>query len=459
MVVVDAIETVRSCFESGLTRSLDWRKRQLSNLESLITENRDALCEALASDLGKPHLESWGTDLHPALAHTRFLRKNIDSWAKPQKVRLPLLGQPAKAYTVAEPLGVCLIMSPWNYPILVTLTPLASALAAGNTAVVKPSELSPTTSELLGSLATSYLDDEAVQFCQGGSEVAEELLRHRFDHIFFTGSSRVGRIVAQAAAASLTPLTLELGGKSPTYVDRSADISAAAKRIAWGKFLNAGQSCIAPDYVLVHGDVREHFIDELATTVDSFFGNDARTSSDFGRIVSPTHFERLESMITAEDCGDVVVGGSVDCEARYVDPTVLVEPAPTSKVMTDEVFGPILPVLSVPSVSEAVAFIKGKPKPLALYLFATDQSVKASILNQTSSGTVLINHTMFQIAMPDLPFGGVGDSGYGRNHGRRGFETFSNIKSVMHKPSGYELDVIYPPTSKFKKSVLKRLLR
>ncbi len=456
---MESIETVRACFESGKTRSLSWRKRQLLSLESLITENRDELCEALATDVGKPLSEAWAADLHPALNHIRFLHKNFSSWAKPQKVALPLIGQPARAYTVAEPLGVCLIMSPWNYPVLLTLTPLASALAAGNAAVVKPSEIAPATAKLLSSLAGSYLDSDAVQFCQGGPVMAEELLSHSFDHIFFTGSTRVGRLVAQAAASSLTPVTLELGGKSPAIVDRSANIASAAKRIAWGKFLNAGQSCIAPDHVLVHGDVKQQFVEELQNSVEAFFGDDPESSPDFGRMVSAKHTSRVEAMIKANDSGQVVLGGEVNHTSRYVAPTILVDPEPTSAVMTDEIFGPVLPVLSVPSTTHAISLVRAGPKPLALYLFATEQSVKAAVLNQTSSGSVLINHTMFQFAIPALPFGGVGDSGQGRNHGHKGFENFSNIKSVMHKPSGYELDVIYPPATKTKKSILRRLLR
>ena len=456
---MNPVSQCRAYFDTGATRSIEWRKKQLSALEDLLVSERDVLCAALATDLGKPEAEAWGTDLYPALAHCRHVRKNLAKWVKPRRVRLPVSAQPGKAYTLAEPLGVCLLLVPWNYPVLLSLTPLATILAAGNAAVLKPSELAPATSKALAASCHQYLDANAVRVVEGGVSETESLLTNRFDHILFTGSARVGRIVSAAAAQTLTPITLELGGKSPALVDGSADLSKAAKRIAWGKFLNAGQSCISPDYVLVDQTVVEQFLTELTSTITSFFGNDPRKSRDLGRIIDVKNVSRLSALLDGTDPEKILIGGTIDEETRYVAPTVVVNPGADSALMSDEIFGPILPVISTHSVEESLEFTSQYSKPLALYLFSNDAATKEHVLKSSTSGTVGINHTMFQLAVPGLPFGGVGESGHGRYHGKIGFDRFSNTKSVVDKPVRPEIGVIYPPLSRIKKRVLHRILR
>lgn len=454
--LVEAVATARAAFARGITRPIAWRQRQLDALSILLEEGEEAILDAVATDLGKPRLEGWITEVAFTRSEVALARKQVARWTRPRRVSLPLSALPGKGRIRPEPLGTVLIMAPWNYPVQLLLAPLAAALAAGNSVVLKPSELTPATSAVVADLVARHLDPEAVRLVEGGPEVAQALLAQRWDHIFFTGSTAAGRIVMQAAAEHLTPVTLELGGKSPAIVDASADVEVAARRIAWGKFLNAGQTCIAPDHVLVHADVHDELVTRLVEAVRSFYGADPRTSPDFARIVNQRHHARLVGLL--DGSGEVVVGGDHDVDTCYLAPTVLVGTDPDAPAMAEEIFGPILPVLSVPSVEAAIDAVNDRPKPLALYVFAADDDVVDRVLDATSVGGVCVNHTILHITPPDLPFGGVGPSGTGRYHGRSGFDAFSNLKSVLHKGNRPDPNLLYPPYTATKARIIRRAL-
>ena len=453
--VVKALSTARKTFESGRTRDASWREKQLEGLIRLLEENDERLIAALDADLGKPRAEGWTTDLGTTATEISYIRKNIRKWMKSRKVRVPMVAQPGRGFIKPEPLGVILVITPWNYPISLLLNPLAAVFAAGNTAVCKPSELAPECSKLMAELLPQYVDPGAALVVEGDVEVATELLEQKWDHIFFTGSTNVGQIVMQAAANHLTPVTLELGGKSPTIVDESADLTAAANRIAWGKFLNAGQTCIAPDYVFAHENIREELIDGIKQAVSGFYGSDPQASPDYARIVSERHLNRLTGLL---DDGTVVLGGNYDASDRYLEPTILVDPSEDSAVMSDEIFGPILPILSFMDLEEVIGFVNTRPKPLALYIFSNTKKVVDDVISQTSSGGVCVNHSLLHYGVSDLGFGGVGDSGTGRYHGKSGFDQFSNMKSVLKKSSKPELSLLYPPYTAKKEKIFRKFV-
>ena len=445
---------LRATFESGRTRPLAWREAQLGGLRRMMVEGEADLVEALRADLGRPRVEAFAADIGHTKAELRHLAKHVSSWVKPTKVRLPATVAPAKGWIVPEPLGVALVIAPWNYPIQLLIEPLGAALAAGNCVLAKPSELAPASSAVMARLLPQYVDPDAVVVVEGGVDETTALLAERWDHIFFTGSTAVGHVVAAAAAKHLTPTVLELGGKSPTYVHRSADLDVAARRIAWGKFLNAGQTCIAPDYVLVDHEVKDALVDKLSRQIGDFYGADAKASSSFGRIVNDRHVARLQGLLDA-GAGTVATGGQVDAAERFVAPTVTVEPSADSPVMQEEIFGPILPVLGVDGPDEAKSFVAARPKPLALYLFADQDDVVDDIVDATTSGGVCVNQTLMHIVPADLPFGGVGDSGTGAYHGKAGFDAFTHRKSVLRKPTRPDLKLLYPPY----KPLVERLVR
>jgi len=450
-----AVQRLRRTFGSGVTRPLEWRRTQLQRLAALAKENRDRLVEALRQDFGKPTVEAMLADVASVAADANEASKQLKKWMKPERVPTPASQKPGRARIVREPLGVVLIIAPWNYPVQLLLCPLVGALAAGNCAVLKPSELTPHTSAVLADLVPRYLDPDAVALVEGAVPETEALLAERFDHIFYTGGGRVGRVVMEAAARHLTPVTLELGGKSPCIVDETANVSVAARRIAWGKFLNAGQTCVAPDYVLVHESRESELIEELGAAIREFYGEQPKASTDFARIVNASHHERLSQLLKD---GEPVIGGETDAEQRYIAPTVLRQVALDSDVMTDEIFGPILPVLPVADVDEAIAFASAREKPLALYVFSEDAAVAERVTQETSSGSVCVNHVIWQIANPNLPFGGVGPSGTGAYHGRHSFETFSHRKPVVTKTTRFDQKFAYPPFGRMKTALLKRLL-
>jgi aldehyde dehydrogenase (NAD+) len=437
---------LRTAYEAGITRPLQWRREQLRALRRLLVEHAPEFDLALNEDLGKPPAEA-------RLAETGFLIREIDHtlrhlkrWLAPRRAGVPMFLQPASARIVPEPLGVVLVIAPWNYPLQLALAPLIGALAAGNAALVKPSELALSTSVLLARLLPKYLDPRAVAVIEGGAEETTVLLEQRFDHIFYTGNGRVGRVVMAAAAKNLTPVTLELGGKSPVWVDDSIDIEAAARRIAWAKFMNCGQTCVAPDYVLATPAVADRLSPALARAIVELYGADPWSSHDYGRIINARHFKRLATLL---DEGRVVAGGQTDATQRYIAPTVLDYVAPDAFVMRDEIFGPILPIVRVPGLDAALAHIRKGDKPLALYAFTNDADARERIENETSSGAICFNVAMVHLGAPDLPFGGVGESGMGAYHGRRSVEIFSHFKPVLKKPLWPDtLHSIMPPYGK-----------
>jgi aldehyde dehydrogenase (NAD+) len=449
------VARLRATYATGRTRPVAWRRQQLQQLRALLTEHEDDLLAALATDLGKPRLEAWATDVGFVVNEIDHALKHLNRWTRPSRVRTPLATKPSRGRVIREPLGAVLIIAPWNYPVQLALSPLIGAIAAGNVAVVKPSEVAPATAAALGRLVPQYLDADAFAIVEGAVPETTALLDQRWDHIFYTGNGRVGRVVMEAAARNLTPVTLELGGKSPAIVDASANLEVAARRIAWGKFLNAGQTCIAPDYVLVAKGLEDRFVELVRRCVFDFYGQDPKASADFARIVNGSHFDRLVSLL---DSGTAAVGGEHDAATRFIAPTVLRDVLPESPVMQEEIFGPILPVLPVTDVEEAIAFVNGREKPLALYVFADDRKVQEAVLDGTSSGGACVNATLFHVAVADLPFGGVGDSGIGAYHGKASFDVFSHAKSVLKRSTRPDPDLAYPPYTDRKEKLTRRFL-
>ena len=450
------VARLRASFDAGRTKPIAWRRAQLRALRRLLVEERPTLEKALQDDLGKPALEAHTTEIGYVINEIDHTLKHLASWLRPKRVTVPMAMAPAKARWVREPLGLVLIISPWNYPINLTLAPLVGALAAGNAAVLKPSELSPATSSALAESLPRYLDGEAVAVVEGGVAESTTLLEERFDHIFYTGNGAVARIVMAAAVKHLTPVTLELGGKSPAVVEPGVDMATTARRLAWGKFTNAGQTCVAPDYVLAIGASAAELQRELAAAITEMFGADPKASPDYGRIVNERHLDRLSALL---DSGEVVAGGRVDREDLYMAPTVLGNVDPSSPVMAEEIFGPILPVVSVPDLDAAIAFVNERDKPLALYAFTDSQVTKRRLLTETSSGGVGFGLPIAHLAVPDLPFGGVGESGMGAYHAQASIDTFSHVKSVLDKSLALDtMRLAYAPITQFKEKVLRRML-
>lgn len=453
--IADTVARLRRAYESGITRPVEWRRTQLRQLLALVKENSDALEEALREDLGKCRFESFIGETGFLAGELKYALKHLDRWVKPRKAKAPLPVLPAKARIVPEPLGVVLIISPWNYPLQLALGPLIGAIAAGNAAIVKPSEVAPATSAIIARLVPKYLDRDAVAVIEGGVSETTTLLAQRFDHIFYTGNGTVGRIVMKAAAEHLTPVTLELGGKSPCIVDEDVDLDVAARRIVWGKFFNAGQTCVAPDYVLVHERIAPRFLDKVKDTLRDFYGDDPKQSRDFARIINSRHHARLSKLLAN---GEVVAGGQADAKERYIAPTVLKNVSPDAPVMQEEIFGPILPVLEVPSVEAAIDFVNERDKPLALYVFTNDRDHARRVIDHTSSGGACINDCVSHLAPPELPFGGVGPSGMGAYHGKASFDTFTHEKSVLDKATKLDAPLRYPPYVDQKLKWAKRLM-
>jgi aldehyde dehydrogenase (NAD+) len=454
----ELLEGLRATFAAGTTRPLAWRREQLKAMLRLLTENEAALSAAITEDLGRHPLEAYSLDVGVSLLHIKHMLKHLADWMKPQRVSPGMLALPGTAEIISEPLGVVLVIAPWNYPIQLLVVPLAAALAAGNCVVAKPSELSAATSSLLASLIPKYLDTSAVAVVEGAVAETTALLERRFDHIFFTGSTPVGRVVMQAAAKHLTPVTLELGGKSPTIVAADADINVAARRIAYGKSVNAGQTCVAPDYVLVHNSVKLRLVERLRHEIAEFFGPDQSSSESFGRIVSERHLERLRGLADSAG-GEVHAAGEADSARRYMPTTIIVDPDPASTLMQEEIFGPVLPVIGVDSIDEAIAFVNAREKPLALYVFTGNQAVADTVLAETSSGGACINHTLMHLVPDELPFGGVGTAGTGSYHGKASFDTFSHRKSVLRKPTRFDPKFLYPPYTGLKSKLLRTVFR
>jgi len=443
---------LRQTFDSGKTRPIEWRLHQLSEIDRMLRDHETDFAEALKADLGKCRFEVDLTETSFVQAEVKYARKHLDDWMSPQKVRTPLMAQPGKSYIQPEPKGVVLIIAPWNYPMSMVMAPLVGAVAAGNCAVMKPSEITSHTSAALARIIPRYLDPEAFAVIEGGVAETTELLEQRFDHILYTGNERVARIVMAAAAKHLTPVTLELGGKSPCLIDKSADIDVAASRIAWGKFINAGQTCVAPDHVLVHREVATRFIDALAAKIREFYGDDPSQSPDYCRIASERHTERFVKLLEGQR---IHTGGQVDVAKRYVAPTIVLDPSPDSPLMQEEIFGPVLPVITVDEMHHAIKFVADRPKPLALYLFSRSTVLEEVVLSRLSAGSVCINDAVLFMVSPELPFGGIGNSGMGRYTGWYGFETFSHMKPVMRRSFRFDAPMRYPPYTEQKARLLK----
>jgi aldehyde dehydrogenase (NAD+) len=448
---------MKATFQAGITRPLAWRRRQLEALRELLVEREAELLDALHRDLGKSSIEGWMTELRHVSNEIGVVLRHLDRWTRPKRVGVRAVLRPGRATIVPEPLGVVLVIAPWNHPVHLLLLPMAYALAAGNAVVGKPSEISSETSAALARWVPDYLDRDAVAVVEGDATVATALLAQHWDHIFYTGNGRTGRLVMEAAAQHLTPVTLELGGKSPVIVDRTANVEVAARRVAWGKFLNAGQTCVAPDYVLVDRSVESRFLAALTRAVHTFYGDDPDSCPDYGRIVNERHWDRLHALLEQARPGQVVIGGEGDRRSRYLAPTVLRDVTWDEPMMGEEIFGPLLPVLAVDSTAEAIAAITAHDKPLALYVFAEDQAVVDRVVAETSSGGVGVNVTLLQLGVPDLPFGGVGESGMGAYHGQAGFDTFTHRKAVFQRPTRPDPAVSYPPYTRLKQRVLRRV--
>jgi len=457
MLLSTSIAAMRQPVSAGTTRPRAWRLEQLNRLERAITERRDAVLSALASDLGKPPVEAY-FELVAVQQEIQLVRSRLRRWMAPRSVGLPVFMQPGRAEVIREPLGCVLVIGPWNYPFLLSLQPLVSALAAGNTVVLKPSEHAPATSALIAELLSAAFPANTVQVVQGDGPVAQALLQEHFDHIFFTGGERVGRLVMEAAARHLTPVTLELGGKSPAVVLRDADLEVSARRLVWGKCLNAGQTCIAPDYLLVDEAVQAPLVQRLSQRIEQCFGSDPLASPDLGSLVNQAQFERLHNLLEgARSRGQVLFGGASDAGQRRIAPTLIRVDSLEDPLMQDELFGPLLPVLSVSDLDEAIERINQRPKPLALYLFSKQRAAQEQILQRTSSGGVCFNDVVMQVGVPELPFGGVGNSGMGTYHGEAGFRTFSHERSVLRRPFRLDVPFRYPPYAG-KLPLVRRLL-
>ena len=434
----------RDCFLSGRTRPEAWRQAQLQALKAMLDEHHDEFCDALWTDLRRNRVDADLVDVANSAKEAEHALAHLRAWMAPQRMHVPVLLQPGRAEVRFDPLGVALIIGAWNYPIYLVLAPLVPAIAAGNAAVLKPSELSPACAEALARRIPDYLDQDAFSVVLGGVPETTALLEQKFDKIFFTGGPPVGKVVMAAAAKHLTPVALELGGKNPTIVHSSADLRVAARRIAHGRFVNAGQTCTAPDHVLVFSDVAPAFLDQLRTAIIEFYGEDPQQSPDYGRIVNDHHHDRLSRLLGS---GRVLVGGRTDKADRYIAPTVLVDVAPDAPVMQEEVFGPILPVLEVGSVEAVIAQVRSRPRPLGLYVFTEDKAVAEQILAATASGDACINDCAVQPLVPELPFGGVGNSGFGKYHGQWGFREFVNPRGVLDHSTMLDPGVRYPPYS------------
>lgn len=434
----------RNYFNSGSPKDLDFRLNALRKLSASINQNEIAILDALKADLNKSDIEGYMTEISNLQGELKFVIRNLPGWVKKRKTKTAVALFPAKCYVLAEPYGVVLIMSPWNYPLLLALDPLVGAIAAGNCAIIKPSQYSPQTSAIINKIISECFPPEYCAVVEGGRDVNAEILKQRFDYIFFTGSTAVGKVVMEAAAKNLTPLSLELGGKSPAIIDETADIKLAAKKLVFGKYINAGQTCVAPDYVLVHASREELLISELAFWINKFYSRDSLSGEivDYPRIINQKHFDRLLGLMAGER---VAYGGGTHPETLTIDPTVLTDIRFESPVMQEEIFGPLLPILTYSDADEMINLLRDKPKPLALYLFTSNKDFQKRILKDLSFGGGCINDVILHVASPHLGFGGVGNSGMGSYHGKDSFDTFTHYKSIVEKETWLDVPFRYRP--------------
>lgn len=453
--ISDLVGRQRAYFESGATRSLDFRAAMLDKLRAALLKHQDALMAALKADLGKSETEAYMCEFGLVLSDLRYVRRRFRRWSRTERVPTPLAHFPARSSIIREPYGVALIMSPWNYPLLLTIEPLVGAIAAGNCAVLKPSAYSPATSAVMAEMIRDTFANEYIAVVEGGREENSSLLDCRFDYVFFTGGVTVGREVMRRAAEHLTPVTLELGGKSPCIVDSTADIALTARRIVFGKYLNCGQTCVAPDYLLVHSSVKTELIDAIKQEIVRQYGADPLSEPDYGKIINRRHFDRLLALI---DRDKVVHGGAVNPETLQIAPIILDKVSPDDPVMQEEIFGPILPIIEFDDIDEAYSFIAARSHPLALYIFTRNSAVESRFVSGLSFGGGCVNDTMVHLASSYMPFGGVGQSGMGAYHGKMSYATFSRTKSILKKSLLIDLFVRYRPYSKIKNSIIRVFL-
>lgn len=442
--VADFIQESNFFYHTNATKDINFRIRQLRKLKESIKSYEKEILSALHKDLGKSEFEAYSTEIGFTLSSIEHMLKNLRRWAKPRKVKAPIHQYPSKTYVMYEPYGTVLIIGPFNYPFQLLIEPLIGAIAAGNCAVIKPSENTPTISALIKRLINETFEERYIRVVEGERETTTALIESSFDYIFFTGSVKVGKIVMKAAAENLVPVTLELGGKSPVIVDETANLDIAAKRIVWGKLINTGQTCIAPDYLIAHKAVKAQLIEKLKTTIISFYGKDASASPDYGRIVSTKQLDRLISMLQI-DKAKLIYGGSYNKDTLYMEPALIDNASWKDASMEDEIFGPILPIMEYTDLNAVIQMINKNPKPLALYLFTEDKTIEKKVLESVSFGGGCINDTISHVTSPSLPFGGVGNSGIGGYHGEDSFKTFSHRKSILKKSTRFDMKLIYPP--------------
>ena len=458
MISIDVSQTVadmRRYYNSGETMSVSFRIEQLRKLKSMIRSHEDEIIQALYNDLKKPPFESYASEIGIMNVEIEYAIRHVKSWSYPRRVATPIIHFLSSSRIYQEPYGVVLIMGPWNYPFHLLIAPLVGAMAAGNCVVIKPSELASDMSKTLSKLIAKYFQPDYICAVEGGVEVSQQLLAEKFDYIFYTGSTAVGRYVMEAASRNLTPVTLELGGKSPCIVDKDASLDYAVKRIAWGKFFNAGQTCIAPDYCLVHSAIKDVFLEKMKKTIQDFYGDDPMQSVDYARIVNERHFQRLTRLLSD---GNIVAGGKTDSTTLYIAPTLIDRVSLQDSIMQEEIFGPLLPIMTFERLDQAIDMVNRLPRPLALYYFSNNARNQQEILTKTSSGGGCINDTISHIGSLTLPFGGIGDSGMGAYHGKTSFDTFSHSKGILTRSNLVDMPLRYPPYYN-KVTLLKWLFR
>ncbi|GIN38016.1 aldehyde dehydrogenase [Heyndrickxia oleronia] len=441
------IQMQKQFHKDGQTKNIDFRIQQLRKLKSMIIENEKEIMEALKTDLNKSEFESYTTEIGFVLSEITFTLKNIRKWTKPTRVKSSFTHIGSKGYVYKEPYGVALIIAPWNYPINLALAPLIGAIAAGNCAILKPSELTPATSSLINKLISKYFPQEYIAVIEGDAHTSQLLLNEDVDYIFFTGSIHVGKKVMEAAAKHLTPVTLELGGKSPCIVHHDAKLPLAAKRIVWGKLLNAGQTCVAPDYLLIHESIKDLFIEEMKKAMTELYGNEILDNPNYTKIVNNNHFNRLTQMVNRSK-GRIRTGGKWEEDSLKIEPTLIESIHWNDPTMEEEIFGPVLPIITYHDIDEMIQQVSERPKPLALYLFTENNRISKKIIEEISFGSSCINDTVYQIATPHLPFGGVGASGTGAYHGKKSFDEFSHEKSVLKQTTRFDIPLRYPNVKK-----------
>lgn len=456
MRIKETIEKQRAFYESGTTRTYEYRLRALKNLEKAIRQMEPEINEALHKDLNKAPTESYMTEVGMVLSELRYAKKHLKKWMKKDRVRTPLAQFPSKSFTIAEPYGVVLIMAPWNYPFMLSIEPLIGAIAAGNCVVLKPSAYAKATGDVLEKLIHMIFPKEFVTIVKGGREENAILLDIRFDYIFFTGSVSVGKLVMEKASKNLTPVSLELGGKSPCIIDETADLNLAAKRLVFGKFLNCGQTCVAPDYVLVQESVKDELVEKLSVWIHKFYGNDPLECAEYPKMINEKHFERVCGLMQS---GKIVIGGQTNPDTLQIEPTVLCDVKRDDPVMEEEIFGPVLPLITYRTKSDLLSYIRSYEKPLALYLFTRKRKMQRWVLSNISFGGGCINDTVIHLATPYMAFGGVGASGMGSYHGKQSFETFSHRRSIVKKGLWLDLPMRYHPYTKTKDKLVRMFVK